>query len=278
MFSPFPVLAGVEPASSTSCRVGCVPLGFSGVVLAPRQARCRRRGENRRRTHRFEPIRVCGSLSALVSAKRQPSRNHTPFSLSRVAGSLRRPIADASQRKSGKVKVLPADKNEPLEVNRAAEDSISCRSLQYATPCIESNLLLSLSRPPLPPPPPLPPSPALSPLPRSPFRRKNLPQTNTRKQGLIEPAIEYATESGAFDHALELAQACCPAKLPGIHLKHALFLEDEERFKEVRFRPESANKQVRIVSRCSEGAGCVGGAGGAARGSFRSDGGHGSML
>lgn len=52
-------------------------------------------------------------------------------------------------------------------------------------------------------------------------------------QGLIEPAIEYATESGAFDHALELAQACCPAKLPGIHLKHALFLEDEERFKEV---------------------------------------------
>ncbi|CAN0030916.1 unnamed protein product, partial [Sphacelaria rigidula] len=52
------------------------------------------------------------------------------------------------------------------------------------------------------------------------------------KQGLIEPAIDYATESGAFDHALELAQACCPAKLPGIHLKHALFLEDEERFKE----------------------------------------------
>lgn len=52
-------------------------------------------------------------------------------------------------------------------------------------------------------------------------------------QGLIEPAIEYATESGAFDHALELAQACCPAKLSGIHLKHALFLEDEERFREV---------------------------------------------
>lgn len=56
-------------------------------------------------------------------------------------------------------------------------------------------------------------------------------------QGLIEPAIEYATESGAFDHALELAQACCPAKLPGIHLKHALFLEDEERFKEVSTKP-----------------------------------------
>lgn len=53
------------------------------------------------------------------------------------------------------------------------------------------------------------------------------------RQGLIEPAIEYATESGAFDHALELARTCCPSKLPGIHLKHALFLEDEERFKEV---------------------------------------------
>lgn len=57
-------------------------------------------------------------------------------------------------------------------------------------------------------------------------------------QGLIEPAIEYATESGAFDHALELAQSCCPSKLPGIHLKHALFLEDEERFKEVRYHTQ----------------------------------------
>lgn len=64
-------------------------------------------------------------------------------------------------------------------------------------------------------------------------------------QGLIEPAIEYATESGAFDHALELAQACCPVKLPGIHLKHALFLEDEERFKEVRTKP--AAEQATVV-------------------------------
>ncbi|CAN0169675.1 unnamed protein product, partial [Ectocarpus fasciculatus] len=62
------------------------------------------------------------------------------------------------------------------------------------------------------------------------------------KQGLIEPAIEYATESGAFDHALELAQACCPTKLPGIHLKHALFLEDEERFKEAEMEFLQAGK------------------------------------
>ena len=32
--------------------------------------------------------------------------------------------------------------------------------------------------------------------------------------------------------SLQLANACCPAKLPDIHLKHALFLEDEERFLE----------------------------------------------
>ncbi|CAN0217636.1 unnamed protein product, partial [Discosporangium mesarthrocarpum] len=52
------------------------------------------------------------------------------------------------------------------------------------------------------------------------------------KQGLIEPAIDYATETGKFEHALELAQSCCPQKLDEIHLKHALYLEDEERFKE----------------------------------------------
>lgn len=50
--------------------------------------------------------------------------------------------------------------------------------------------------------------------------------------GLIEPAIDYAIESGAFEHAFELAQSCAPKKLPEVHLKHALFLEDEERFQE----------------------------------------------
>lgn len=50
--------------------------------------------------------------------------------------------------------------------------------------------------------------------------------------GLIEPAIDYAIESGAFEHAFELARNCAPKKLPEVHLKHALFLEDEERFKE----------------------------------------------
>lgn len=70
------------------------------------------------------------------------------------------------------------------------------------------------------------------------------------RQGLIEPAIEYATESGAFDHALELARTCCPSKLPGIHLKHALFLEDEERFKEVIYNAHTEhniNRRIYIL-------------------------------
>jgi intraflagellar transport protein 172 len=50
--------------------------------------------------------------------------------------------------------------------------------------------------------------------------------------GLIEPAIDYAIETGAFEHAFELARNSAQKKLPDVHLKYALFLEDEERFKE----------------------------------------------
>ncbi|KDO34175.1 hypothetical protein SPRG_01418 [Saprolegnia parasitica CBS 223.65] len=49
--------------------------------------------------------------------------------------------------------------------------------------------------------------------------------------GLIESAIDYAIESDAFDHAFELARSCAPKKLPEVHLKHALSLEDKEDFK-----------------------------------------------
>jgi len=52
------------------------------------------------------------------------------------------------------------------------------------------------------------------------------------KHGLIEAGIEHATETGAFDMAFELANASMPKKLPDVHLKHALFLEDDERFAE----------------------------------------------
>eukprot|EP00667_Euglena_gracilis_P000220 EG_transcript_220 len=52
------------------------------------------------------------------------------------------------------------------------------------------------------------------------------------KFGLVEQAIEYAIDSGHFDHAVELAQSSLRSKLPYVHLKHAMFLEDEGRFKE----------------------------------------------
>ena len=52
------------------------------------------------------------------------------------------------------------------------------------------------------------------------------------KHGLIDAAIEHATENGAYDMALELANNNLPKKLPEIYLKHALFLEDDERFRE----------------------------------------------
>ena len=55
-------------------------------------------------------------------------------------------------------------------------------------------------------------------------------------------AIDYAMESGAFDHAFELARSSLQRKLPDIHLKHALFLEDEEKYTEAEEEFINANK------------------------------------
>ena len=52
------------------------------------------------------------------------------------------------------------------------------------------------------------------------------------KFGLIDQAIDYATESGAFEHAFALANASRKDKLPEVHLKYAMYLEDEGRFAE----------------------------------------------
>lgn len=52
------------------------------------------------------------------------------------------------------------------------------------------------------------------------------------KFGLVEQAIDYATESGSFDHAFQLANASKKEKLPEVHLKYAMYLEDEGRFDE----------------------------------------------
>jgi intraflagellar transport protein 172 len=52
------------------------------------------------------------------------------------------------------------------------------------------------------------------------------------KHGLIEASLEHATETGAFDIAFEVATQNMISKLPEVHLKHALFLEDNEKFEE----------------------------------------------
>eukprot|EP00957_Ditylum_brightwellii_P039610 2995869-Ditylum_brightwellii.AAC.1 len=54
------------------------------------------------------------------------------------------------------------------------------------------------------------------------------------KMGLLDQAIEYATETGAFDHAFELArdETANPNAIAGVHLKYAMFLEDEDRLAE----------------------------------------------
>jgi len=51
------------------------------------------------------------------------------------------------------------------------------------------------------------------------------------KHGLIEIAIDYAVEHSNFQHAFELATHSARHKLPDIHLKKALALEDDEQFK-----------------------------------------------
>lgn len=52
------------------------------------------------------------------------------------------------------------------------------------------------------------------------------------KHGLIEIAIDYAIEHSNFAHAFELANHSAKHKLPDIHLKKALALEDDEQFKQ----------------------------------------------
>ncbi|GFY01521.1 intraflagellar transport protein 172 homolog [Trichonephila clavipes] len=52
------------------------------------------------------------------------------------------------------------------------------------------------------------------------------------KFGLLESAIDYAAENCAFDFAFELARTAMKHKLPDIHLKYAMFLEDEGKFRE----------------------------------------------
>ncbi|KAJ3095379.1 hypothetical protein HDU97_007002 [Phlyctochytrium planicorne] len=52
------------------------------------------------------------------------------------------------------------------------------------------------------------------------------------KFGLLEAAIDFATENGAFDFAFELSRFADKFKLSDVHYKHAMYLEDNGKFKE----------------------------------------------
>lgn len=52
------------------------------------------------------------------------------------------------------------------------------------------------------------------------------------KHGLVEAAIDHATETGEFELAFDLCNHSMPKKLPDVYTKQALFLEDDERFRE----------------------------------------------
>eukprot|EP01029_Cantina_marsupialis_P015583 TRINITY_DN3415_c0_g1_i3.p1 TRINITY_DN3415_c0_g1~~TRINITY_DN3415_c0_g1_i3.p1 ORF type:complete len:801 (+),score=314.00 TRINITY_DN3415_c0_g1_i3:205-2607(+) len=67
------------------------------------------------------------------------------------------------------------------------------------------------------------------------------------KLGLIKEAITYAVESGAYDHAFELARTGKPELVPDVHLKHALMLEDESRFEEAEREFINAEKPKEAV-------------------------------
>ena len=62
------------------------------------------------------------------------------------------------------------------------------------------------------------------------------------KHQLVDAAIEHATENGAFDIAVDLATHNSPKKLTEIYLKHALLLEDDDRFREAEEEFLKANK------------------------------------
>lgn len=67
------------------------------------------------------------------------------------------------------------------------------------------------------------------------------------KYGLLDAAIDYATENCAFDFAFELARIAMKDKLPDIHLKYAMFLEDEGKFAEAEGEFIKANRPKEAV-------------------------------
>ncbi|XP_056150499.1 intraflagellar transport protein 172 homolog [Lampris incognitus] len=67
------------------------------------------------------------------------------------------------------------------------------------------------------------------------------------KLGLLEFAVDLALDKCSFDFAFELARFSCKQKIPEIHLKCAMFMEDEGRFAEAEAEFIKAGKPKEAV-------------------------------
>ncbi|XP_028296342.1 intraflagellar transport protein 172 homolog isoform X2 [Gouania willdenowi] len=68
------------------------------------------------------------------------------------------------------------------------------------------------------------------------------------KFNLLEFAIESASDNLSFDFAFDVARSACKEKIPEVHLKHALYLEDEGKFSEAELEFIRAGKPKEAVS------------------------------
>lgn len=68
------------------------------------------------------------------------------------------------------------------------------------------------------------------------------------KNGLIEAAIDFEANQERFEEAFNLARNHAKYKLPEVHLKYALHLEDENRFKEAEQEFIEANKPQEAIN------------------------------
>jgi len=68
------------------------------------------------------------------------------------------------------------------------------------------------------------------------------------KNGLIDAAIDFECNQERFEEAFKLAGAHAKYKLPDIHLKYALHLEDEHRYKEAEEEFIKANKPQEAIN------------------------------
>ncbi|XP_076011253.1 intraflagellar transport protein 172 homolog [Genypterus blacodes] len=67
------------------------------------------------------------------------------------------------------------------------------------------------------------------------------------KFGLLEYAVEFAADNFSFDFAFDLARLSCKQKIPDIHFKHALHLEDQGKFAEAEVEFIKAGKPKEAV-------------------------------